>query len=244
MRLLVLWILLAASSASAQGTPYSQAIEQAVGAYNAGDFSAARARFTEAHALKPNARTWRGMGTCDFELAHWPEAVEELTQALDDPRSALSPELRERTEAQLAIARTRLPPPVVQAPPPVALPPVTSTEPLPRPRSGVLRGVAWASVVIGAAGFALATGYGVRSMHEGDTRDKYCKNGACDDLRGVDAGNDARRSGNIATAGWILGGVGLASAVALFWTDRAKRTDRPTAQLRLGPTSIVIGGTL
>jgi tetratricopeptide (TPR) repeat protein len=242
-------VLFFASAAYAQASPYARAIERAVSAYNAGDFAAARAGFAEAHALRPNARTWRGMGTSDFELARWPEAVEELTQALEDTRSPLTPDLRTRTEAQLETARTQLPPPVVELPAVAAveLVPAVVEEPVLAPPSrgfGVLRSLGVASLVVSAAGFALATGYGLRSMREGDTRDEYCDDrGACIDARGVEAGNDARRFGNLATAGWILGGAGLAGAVTLFWLHRARDTER-RAQLRLGPTSIALAGTL
>ncbi|MET0284637.1 MAG: hypothetical protein ABW352_09215 [Polyangiales bacterium] len=253
--ILTLWLALCAAHASAQTSPYAHAIEQAVAAYNASDFATARGHFAQAHALRPNARTWRGLGTCDFELARWPEAVEELTEALQDARSPLNTELRVRTEAQLETAKLKLPPPVVEPVTPAPLPEVPEVvlepEPAPAPiapprERHLLRGFAVASLVVSVAGFALATGYGMRSMHEGDTRDRHCDpNGDCRDARGVDAGNEARRTGNLATAGWVLGGVGLASSIALFWTDRAKRrSDQASASLRLGPSSIAIVGAL
>lgn len=251
--------LLIAGNAHAESTPYARAIEQAVAAFNAKQYDVARAHFAEAHAARPSARTWRGLGAADYELGRWPEATEELTKALDDARSPLSGELRARTEAMLASARAALPPPVRVEPTPEVEPvpeplpevalesePTPAQEPIREHKFGVLRGVGLASLVLGAAGVALATGYGVRSIREGDTRDKYCDaRGACIDPRGVEAGEAAHRTGTIASVGWVLAGVGLAGAVALFWTDRARRrADRPSAELRLGPSSLALVGRL
>lgn len=243
----VLWVAgwLLASSADAQDDAYARAIEQAVTAYNEGDFAAARAHFAEAHALHPSARTLRGLGIADFELARWPDSVEELSAALKDTRSPLSGELRTSTEEQLTHARAQLAGPPDELPQVEEPGPVPSRQALDDRRAERLRSGAIVSLSLGVAGLALATGYGVRSIHEGHTRDRYCdRDGVCANMRGVNAGDDARLFGNIATAGWILGSVGLAGAAALFWVDHTRHADRPRAQLRIGPTSIAIVGTL
>jgi hypothetical protein len=269
----------APETTEANSRAYAKAIEQAVRAFNEGRFVEARTHFGQAHALWPSARTWRGLGSTDFELGHYEEAVQELSQALRDPRGALSPALRTQTEQTLEFARARLPPAVEPAP--VVLPPSepaqqpepqAASEPaVPKPASGpsavwlgptqpvsqrddtqaaarrfgLLRGLALGSAVVSLTGFALATGYGLRSMHQGDTRDQYCSHGLCDDERGVHAGRAALRDGNIATAGFVIGGVGLASALVLWWYDLRHDEPRDTrARLLLGPRSVAVQGSL
>jgi hypothetical protein len=253
---LVLASLSFASAASAQTAAntrdYNRAIGAAVSAYNEGHFEQARAHFAEAHALRPNARTWRGLGTSDFELGNYRESIQELELSLEDMRVPLTPELRVKTQAVLQNARERVAPP----PAPEVLPPPTVEEPLPAPvlepvqaqleprwLNGLRIG-AITSLAVSAVGFGLAAGFGLKSIHDGRTRDDYCdRDGACRDVRGVRAGNDARSAGNIATAGWVIGGAGLASAVVFWWRDRVKhRADQASAQLRVGPTSLSIVG--
>ena len=60
--------------------------------------------FTRAHALYPNARTLRGIGIAEFELRHYDECVNRLTEALGSEVRPLEGELRADTEAVLARA--------------------------------------------------------------------------------------------------------------------------------------------
>src|ERR1700759_5525895 len=87
--------------AHADNDEYARSIRSAVEAYNRDDFATARKFFARAHELRPSARTWRGMGTTAFELRQFEDAVRELTFALEDQRSALTPELRSETELTL-----------------------------------------------------------------------------------------------------------------------------------------------
>lgn len=244
------------ATSAARGT-YGAAITDAVRAYNDGRFADARAHFAAAHALKPNARTLRGLGSCALALAHYEDAERELSQALEEPRGALSPSLRAETEAMLASAREKLaasarvaPPDLLPDPPPPTPPPAIA-EPAPesttRPdrRVPLLRGGALASTALGLAGLAVGTIYGVRSLREGDVRDRYCSDGLCRAPRGVEAGNAAIRNGNIATAGFLVGGVALAGALALGVRARwLRRMEARNAQLSLAPYAITLGGSL
>lgn len=83
----------AASSAEAQAAradEYKKAIEGAVYEFDAGNWPEARVLFEQAHALRPSARTLRGMGKVSFELKQYVRAQKELNAALVELRSPLS----------------------------------------------------------------------------------------------------------------------------------------------------------
>jgi hypothetical protein len=92
----------------AESPEYREAIRTALEEFDAGNFPEARAAFTRAHALAPNARTFRGLGFVAFELRNYIEAAEHLESALDSSDKPLDGELRRTTEALLARARSLL----------------------------------------------------------------------------------------------------------------------------------------
>jgi hypothetical protein len=53
---------------------------------------------------------------------------------------------------------------------------------------------------------------------------------------------EARRAGNWATAGFILGGVGLATASVLWFVRPFSSTPAPQTQIGLGPNAVVVRG--
>ncbi len=77
---------------------YRQAIKDGVSEYDAHHFEEALGYFRRAHALNPNARTFRGIGMASFELRDYVTAVRSLTAALADQRKALSDEQRKETQ--------------------------------------------------------------------------------------------------------------------------------------------------
>jgi len=95
----------AAPPASAAEAQYSELVSEAVRQYNSGAWADARALFERAHALTPNARTFRGLGLCAFELGRYVDAVEEFEAALADARQPLLPEQRIEVAGALAQAR-------------------------------------------------------------------------------------------------------------------------------------------
>ena len=105
---LVLWALLSCSHALGQPAPdgYDELIAQAVREFDTRNFAEARALFSKAHALRPNARTLRGIGITEFELRNYVDSVARLEEALASPVRPLEGELRAQTEASLARART------------------------------------------------------------------------------------------------------------------------------------------
>lgn len=99
-------VWLAASGVEAQSREYRRKIAQAVSEFDAGNWAEARALFTQAHALDPNARTLRGMGMCAFEMRAYAEAIETLEASLAERRRPLTRRQRRSVEALLARARS------------------------------------------------------------------------------------------------------------------------------------------
>lgn len=98
-----------ARGVSAQETPpsaaadeYQRIVRDALSEYNSGNFAEAQALFERAHALRPSARTFRGLGRASFELKQYVRAKTELKAALDDARLPLTPAQRDETSALLA----------------------------------------------------------------------------------------------------------------------------------------------
>ena len=194
-------------------------------------------------ALSPDLRTQTEQ-TLEFARARLPHvAPAPVVAAAPELASAPAP-TKEQEAQEEAAARRPAPGPSVMWLGPSEPATRDEAQPVPR-RLGVLRGLALGGALVSLTGFALATGYGLRSMHQGDTRDRYCDHGLCDDPRGVHAGRAALRDGNIATAGFVLGGVGLASALVLWLYDsKSHKPHEARARLLLGPRSITVQGAL
>jgi hypothetical protein len=117
---LVCWT---APLAEAQGTPgmpprpeqtanassnYDRLIEQALAAFAAHDHTQARQMFEQAHALRPSARTLRGLGITAVELKQYTQAKAELEAALADGRQPLTDVQRAEVSALLDWMRSSL----------------------------------------------------------------------------------------------------------------------------------------
>jgi tetratricopeptide (TPR) repeat protein len=83
---------------------YEQAIDAALERYTARDWAAARAAFERAHALRPGARTLRGLALSAYYAGDYVTAVEAFEQALAENRHALTPE--QRAEVRDLLARS------------------------------------------------------------------------------------------------------------------------------------------
>jgi hypothetical protein len=99
--------------AAAGGTPlpansleYQRLMSLGLDEFGRGHWAEARALFLRGHALTPNARSFRALGMTAFNLKRYPEALRELTQALNDPRRPLSTSLRRPTRELLDRADT------------------------------------------------------------------------------------------------------------------------------------------
>jgi tetratricopeptide (TPR) repeat protein len=111
--LAALVVLVCAARGSAQGAPeapdeatteigtdsrYAKLVADAVSAFDAGKFEASREMLRQAHAIRPNARTLRGMGLASFEMGSYALALVDLEAALAETRQPMSAEQREEVE--------------------------------------------------------------------------------------------------------------------------------------------------
>lgn len=124
------------------------------------------------------------------------------------------------------------------APPPSPAPPPASSE------SGGLGGQRYAAIgvgVLGVAGVAVGSVFGLKSKSKHDDAESHCDGGNCFDTDGVALREDARSAGNVATVAFIVGGVGLAGAAVLWFTGGP--SDEPKTGLVIGPGRLALRGT-
>jgi hypothetical protein len=95
--------------------------------------------------------------------------------------------------------------------------------------------------VVGVAGMATGTAFGLRSQAKHEESDRYCTGNTCADRRGVELMNDARRAGNVSTVSFIAGGVGLGAA-AVLWFARPFSGEAVRAEVGFGPAEIRVRG--
>ncbi|MFO0711676.1 MAG: PEGA domain-containing protein [Sandaracinus sp.] len=74
-------------------------------ASQAGRHEEAYALFQQAHAVFPNARSFRALGATAFQLRRYRLAIEHYEAALSDQRRPLTPEQRAQAENELGVAR-------------------------------------------------------------------------------------------------------------------------------------------
>ena len=91
----------ASAQAREGGDDYRRAIAAALQEYNVGNFAEAQALFERAHAIKPSARTFRGLGMACFELKKYIQARDALTASLKDTRQPLTQNQRREVEQLL-----------------------------------------------------------------------------------------------------------------------------------------------
>jgi hypothetical protein len=94
-------LLLPRAPARAQEGDYKALTAAAIEEHSLGHYEEARALFSKAHALNPNARTLWGMGTAAFEARQYVDAIRLLQQAMVDTRKPLTASQRKQTEALL-----------------------------------------------------------------------------------------------------------------------------------------------
>lgn len=104
---------------------------------------------------------------------------------------------------------------------------------------GTRKIIALVSGGVGVAGLAVGTIFGVKAMGSKSDADKACSGNVCSTDAGVTAGNDAHAAGNVATIGMVVGAVGIAGGLALWFTAPK---EGPAVQAGLGPGTVQIRG--
>ena len=94
---------------------------------------------------------------------------------------------------------------------------------------------------VGVAGIVVGSVFGLRSQSKHDESDRYCTGDVCGDRRGVELMNQARSAGNASTVSFIVGGVALGTAAAL-WFVRFPGDGDSGAELGLGPAALHVRG--
>jgi serine/threonine-protein kinase len=71
---------------------------------------------------------------------------------------------------------------------------------------------------VGVAGLAVGSVFGIRSKAAHDQAEPYCVEGACTSPVGLEYLKEARTAGNISTAAFVLGAVGVGAGAVLWFT--------------------------
>lgn len=90
--------------AEASESPYQALVREAIEEFDHGNWDEAYGLFVQAHALRPNARTLRGMGFAALEARRYVRARRHLQDALSEVRSALTKQQRVDVEKALVTA--------------------------------------------------------------------------------------------------------------------------------------------
>lgn len=78
----------------AQRAEYEELTKKGILEYELGHWAEAKAHFSRAHALFPNARTLRALGLIAFETRSYVEALDQLERALASQQKPLTEEMR------------------------------------------------------------------------------------------------------------------------------------------------------
>ncbi len=82
---------------------------------------------------------------------------------------------------------------------------------------GTQRILAIVAAGVGAVGIGVGIVYGLSAKSKHDTANAACPGSLCPNKNGVDLWNQAVSAGNVSTAGFIVGAVGLAGGAALWF---------------------------
>jgi hypothetical protein len=94
---------------------------------------------------------------------------------------------------------------------------------------------------VGIVGLGVGSAFGFVALSKKNSAQKLCPN-ICVDDNGVRAWNDAQSAGNVSTAMFIVGGVGLLGAAALWFTAPSSN-GVSSAQVGFGLESVQVKGT-
>lgn len=105
---------------------------------------------------------------------------------------------------------------------------------------GTQRIIALLAGGVGVGGVIVGTVFGLKSKSDHDEAANYCDGSRCTDPRGVSAGNSAHSAGTVSTVAMIVGGLGLAAGVTLWFTAPKAKT---SAALSIAPGSLKFQGS-
>lgn len=100
----VQWLLPHALHAE-EASRYDALVARAVDEYNRENWGEARLLFARAHELNPNARTFRGIGLCEYESKRYVQAIAALSAALASGERPLNAGQRREVQGALEHAR-------------------------------------------------------------------------------------------------------------------------------------------
>ncbi|MBW2457655.1 MAG: hypothetical protein JRI68_24335 [Deltaproteobacteria bacterium] len=128
-----------------------------------------------------------------------------------------------RATVVLNAGRTKSVPVFVTAGPPRQPP---KTEPEPADDGSSLRATSFVVGGVGLMGVALGAAFGAAAMAKKSDVEDNCDGTACTP-EGVDAATDGNLFGNVSTAGFVIGGVALATGLTLFLLSGDDEDDSP-----------------
>jgi hypothetical protein len=108
---------------------------------------------------------------------------------------------------------------------------------------GLTRTIAVGVGGLGLAGVVVGAMFGLKSMNLRNEGNELCSDGRCATQAGVDVKEQAKTSGNVSTAAFIVGGACLGAGVVLWLTGKPGKTDQGSTLLTLGPSEIAVRGT-
>ena len=119
-----------------------------------------------------------------------------------------------------------------------------TSSPATEPSSGLggRRIGALVSAGAGVVALGVGIGFGLHSKSKRDQARKVCPDPQCPDGNGVTLWNDAVSAGNISTAAFVLGAVGIAGGVAL-WILGAPESPNGGTQVGLGLGTLQVRGS-
>jgi len=91
---------------------------------------------------------------------------------------------------------------------------------------------------VGVVGLGVGGTFGIMAISKKNHAQDLCSTPQCNDAAGSQAWSDAKKVGNISTAGFIAGGVLLATGAVLWFTAGPSRT-----QVGIGPGSVRLTGS-
>jgi hypothetical protein len=161
-----------------------------------------------------------------------------------EPNSTVTVEVPELEADSVPSAPTTQP--VSNATPRAASSPATparQTAPTSHSSNG-LRNAAYITGGVGVLGLAAGSIFGALSLQKHHQADQHCEYDQCRDAAGIDARNAARAFGNLSTAGFIVGAVGLTTGVTLWLVAPRAETNTPRlSRVSSTGTGLLLEGT-